>query len=122
MVSVDGKSIDVPAPTVPAGDYCADHLFPNFSYEQSGWTAQEETFNVLSTIRCAGVSAASERPETEHRVDVVMVAAPNCDSAPCQVRSLSAWVPAQHALMCATTGLGLVDGLQRHPYERAGED
>ena len=90
MARVDGKSIDVPAPAVPASDHRSDQLFLDLRYEQGGWTAVDETFDVLASIRRAGVLAASERPETKDRVKVVRGASPNLDLRTCQVRSLSA--------------------------------
>jgi len=38
IILVDSESVDVPAPTVPAGDNRADDLSVGLGYQQSGWT------------------------------------------------------------------------------------
>jgi hypothetical protein len=63
IVLMNSKSIDVPAPAVPASNDHPDDLFASLGYEQGSWSAQDEAFNVLSAIGRARVLATSKRPK-----------------------------------------------------------
>jgi hypothetical protein len=64
IVLVDSKSVDVPAPTVPASNNHPDNLLVSLGYEKGGWSVQDKAFNVLPAIRGAGMLTTSKRPKT----------------------------------------------------------
>jgi hypothetical protein len=55
VVRVDGESVDVSAPAVPAGDHRADDLAIHFRDEEGGWTLREKALDMLFTVGRARV-------------------------------------------------------------------
>lgn len=55
MVLINGESVDVPAPAVPAGNHRADNLTVHFRDKQGGWTLLKEAFDILFTVGHARV-------------------------------------------------------------------
>ena len=53
IVLINGESVDVPAPTIPAGNHRANHLAIHFRDEEGGWTLRKEAFDMLFTVRRA---------------------------------------------------------------------
>jgi hypothetical protein len=52
---VDGEPVNVPAPTIPASDYRADHQAVCFCDQESGWTVLKKGFDVLPAVSRAGM-------------------------------------------------------------------
>jgi hypothetical protein len=55
ILRVYGEPVNVPAPTVPAGDYRTDHQTVCHGDQEGGWTVPEEGFDVLSAVSGAGM-------------------------------------------------------------------
>ncbi len=53
VVPINGESVDVPAPAVPASNHRANHLAIHFRDKEGSWTLREEAFDMVFTVRRA---------------------------------------------------------------------
>lgn len=53
VVLMDGESVDVPAPAVPASNHRANNLAIHFRGKEGSWTLCKEAFDMLFAVRRA---------------------------------------------------------------------
>lgn len=53
VVLIDGESVDVPAPAVPASNHRANNLAVHFRDKEGSWTVRKEAFDMLLAVRRA---------------------------------------------------------------------